>query len=105
MEGLTLEKLEAVRQLFKVPPNLEQDVERMFNVADRLPETSGEYFVRWRGFHVWMRFNVRGHAWYHAEQPVFVQSFPSHWLGGGRQSLLVNDVRRPERAPETVKER
>lgn len=98
MEGLTREKLEAVRNLRERPPALEQDDERLFDVADTLPETSGEYFTRWQGFYVWMRFDVRGRAWYHLENAVLVQNFPSHWLGGERRSRCVDDVCRPERA-------
>jgi len=99
MEGLTRKKLEAARKLLEAPQGIEQDDELMFDVADRLPEISGEYFVRWQGYHIWMRFDVSGSAWHHLENPVFMQSFPSHWLDGGRRSLLVNDIRRPERAP------
>lgn len=98
MSNLTLEKLQATQKLLEMPFELEQDDELMFNVADKLHETSGEYFTRWQGVYVWMRFDATRHAWYHSENPIGMQCFPSHWLDGRRRSLPVDAIRRPEKS-------
>jgi len=98
MEGLTWEKLEAVRKLLEMPADIAQDDELVYDVADRLPEVSGEYLTQCQARLVWLLFDASKQAW---RRKGFIQrqAFPSHWLTGGKHALPVGDIRWPERAP------